>query len=186
MKLIYSTALWMGVAMSAAVGPATAPTVSVDSFASGAYHFIPLPAPDWAPYKPNAAAESILFVNTTRDGQIQLALEPKDTSIDKSNADILATTFVKKIKETHTKNKTVMVMEPTIERDERFLIVIHEKYKVGKATADELHVYKNVGPRLVEMTVNTVASDPDKVKTTHDQGESLLDGTKYGRKTAKK
>ena len=47
-------------------------------------------------------------------------------------------------------------MPAKIERDKRFAIVIHEKYKAGNLTADELHLYKAVGPRVVMLTVNTV------------------------------
>ncbi len=60
--------------------------------------------------------------------------------------------------------------------------MIHEKYKAGNLTADELHLYKAVGPRVVMLTVNTVAADADVVTATHDLGKSVLAScVEYGR-----
>ena len=163
--------------------PATAPTA--DSIANGLYHFTPPPAADWTSVKYNPVAEAVLFTNTTRDGQIQLSLLAKDASVDGSLADNVAVAIVKQLKETRTKNKQTMVLPPTVEKDKRFAIVIHEKYKVGEFIADQLHVYKAVGPRVMMMTVNSVSTDPDKTKAIHDLGEATLDGAAFVRKAKK-
>jgi hypothetical protein len=170
-----------------AAGPASKPASGPDmSFARDQYHFPAPPTPGWTAVKPDPAAENITFINEKHDGAIQMVLLPKDASVDPDIAMNVAVAMVKQIKEDRAKAGTEMVMEPKIEKDKRFAIVIHEKYKAGKNVADQLHIYKSVGPRVVMMTVNSVADDDDKTADIHAVGESLLDSVKFNRKAFKK
>jgi len=170
-----------------AAGPASKPAAGPDtSIAKDQYHFPAPPSPEWTAVKPDPAAENITFINTKHDGAIQLVLLPKDASVDPDIAMNVAVAMIKQIKEERAKAGTEMVMEPKIEKDKRFAIVIHEKYKAGNHVADQLHVYKAVGPRVVMMTVNSVADDDDKTADIHAAGENLLDAVKFNRKAFKK
>ena len=79
-----------------------------------------------------------------------------------------------------------MVLEPKIEKDKRFAFIVHEKYKVGEKVADQLHVYKSVGPRVLMLTVNSVADDADKTAAIHGAAEDMLAAAKFNRKAFKK
>jgi hypothetical protein len=77
-------------------------------------------------------------------------------------------------------------MEPKIEKDKRFAFIVHEKYKVGEKTADQIHVYRAVGPRVLMLTVNSVADDADKTASIHAAGKDMLAAAKFNRKAFKK
>ena len=83
-----------------------------------------------------------------------------------------------------------LLLQPTVESDDRFALKIHERYEAGKGekkqVADVLHLYRYVGRRLVEATVNSVAADADAVKAEHgDAEEALLSATGPGVKARK-
>jgi hypothetical protein len=191
---IKSLGLFLGLAATMAAtpatkpaGPASRPAAGTDtSIARNQYHFPAPAASDWSAVKPDPDAESITFLNTDRDGVIQLMLLDKDASVDPGVAGQVAVAIMKQLKERRAKDKTEMVMAPKIEKDKRFAIVIHEKYKVGDATADQLHIYKAVGPRVVMLTVNATAADPDKVAAIQTAAKDMLDAMTFNRKAFKK
>jgi len=187
LRFIKSLGLILCITASIAAGPATKPAAGVDtSIAKDQYHFPAPPAPEWSAVNPDPAAESITFLNAGHDGAIQLVLLAKDADVGPGVAMNVAVAIVKQLKQQHAEQKTVMVMDPKIEKDKRFAIVIHEKYKVGDAVADQLHIYKSVGPRVLMLTVNTTAADPDKVASVQKDAEEMLAAAKFNRKAFKK
>jgi hypothetical protein len=180
-----TAALVLVCASFALADPATQPAEDT-SIARGQYHFPAPPSPEWTAVKPDPAKDAIVYINSKHDGAIQLMLLPKDASVDPDIAAQVAAAMVKQLKKAHADAGTEMVMQPTVEKDKRFAIVIHEKCKAGPSTADELHVYKAVGPRVLMLTVNSVAADPDKAATIHKDGEDLLDAVKFNRKAFKR
>jgi hypothetical protein len=191
MNIKSPTQNWLTVFLALALlagAPATGPAIGPDmSIAKDQYHF-PAPAVDeWKAVKPDPDAESITFLNSKEDGAIQLVLLPKDASVDPDIAMNVAVAMLKQIKADRAKQGVEMVMQPKIEKDKRFAIVIHEKYKVkNDQVADQLHVYKSVGPRVLMLTVNSVAIDADRTAAIHAAGEDLLDAVKFNRKAFKK
>jgi hypothetical protein len=169
-----------------AASPASQPDSGPDtSIANDQYHF-PAPPPDeWTAVNPDPSADTIAFLNKQHDGAIQLVLLNKDASVDRDVADNVAVAIVKQIKESHAEKKDVMVMQPKIERDKRFAVVVHEKFKVGNSVADQIHVYRAVGPRVLMLTVNSVATDPEKAAAIHAAGEDMLAAAKFNRKAFK-
>jgi hypothetical protein len=167
--------------------PSGADTPGADtSIARDQYHF---PAPtesEWEAVKPDPASESITYINQAHDGAMKLDLLAKDASVDPDIAMNVAVAIVKQLKQQRKDAKTEMVMEPKIEKDKRFAFIIHEKYKVGDKTADQLHIYKSVGPRVLMLTVNTTADDPDKVADVQKTAKDLLAAVKFNRKAFKK
>ena len=163
--------------------PAAGPDTSI---ARDQYHFPAPPEEQWSAVKPDPAADSITYINKAHDGAIQLVLLAKDASVDSNVAMNVAIAVVKQLKQQHAEQKTQMVMDPKIEKDKRFAIVIHEKYKVGDKVADQLHIYKAVGPRVLMLTVNSTSDDPDNVAMTQKVAQDLLAAAKFNRKAFKK
>lgn len=177
----------IGASLLLAAGPTSKPTPGPDtSIASDQYHFPAPPSPEWTAIKPDPTAESITYINAKHDGVIQVVLLNKDASVDPDIAGQVAVAIVKQLKADHIQKHVEMVMEPKIERDKRFAIVIHEKYKVGAQVADQLHVYRSVGPRVLMLTVNADSDDPDKNVQIHKDGEDLLAAVKFNRKAFKR
>jgi hypothetical protein len=170
-----------------AAGPATRPATGPDtSIASDQYHFPAPPVDQWRAVKPDPDSNSITYLNKSRDGAIQLVLLNEDASVDPDIAMNVAVAIVKQIKESHAEKKDVVVMQPKIEKDHRFAFIVHEQYKVGDKVADQLHIYRAVGPRVLMLTVNSVADDPAKTAQTHAAAKDLLAAVTFNRKAFKK
>jgi hypothetical protein len=170
-----------------AAEPASKPAVGPDtSIARDQYHFPAPPVEEWTAVKPDPTAENITFLNKAHDGAIQLVLLNKDASVDSDIAMNVAVAIVKQLKQSHIDKKDVVVMEPKIEKDKRFAFIVHEKYKVGDKVADQIHVYRSVGPRVLMLTVNALSDDANKADSIHAAGEDMLAATTFNRKAFKK
>jgi hypothetical protein len=164
--------------------PSSQPVGEKQVLGGGLIQFVGPPSPPWS-MTAGAGGDAALFIDSNKDGAIQISLLPKDANVDPGVADQVAVAILKQLRSQRTASGVTVVMPAKIERDKRFAIVIHEKYKVGEKTADELHLYKSVGPRVVMLTVNTVADDADAVTATHELGEKVLAGAKYNRAVEK-
>jgi hypothetical protein len=155
------------------------------------WHFVPPPDDAWEPIKQQSPTISG-FVSRKRDAVMALQLLPPRVVIDDKYGDLA----IKQLKGEHQRKKAKVVMEPTIESDGRFALVVREKFEPpakpgqkqddAQATkvAEQLHLYRNVGPRVVECTINTVAEDAETVKAEQAAAEdALLSVTPPGAKT---
>ena len=95
---------------------------------------------------------------------------PGNAVVDKGAAKAI----VKQLHDNHVKAKDEIVLEPTLENDDRFAIRIHERYKHKGHVADELHLYKMVGPRPCMLTVNAQTEQEDEAKKVQVFGETTL------------
>jgi hypothetical protein len=76
-----------------------------------------------------------------------------------------------------------MLLVPTIEKDPRFSLRIHERYEDGQGNVnDELHLYKRVGPLNVMLTVNARTNDSVTAKSIHAVGEEIMVSAKAVKK----
>ena len=141
----------------------------------GAVHFTPPSAESWEPSK-HATARILAYTTKKHDAIVAIELLPDDMVVDKETTGAI----VKQLRGAHGQAK--VVLQPTVESDERFALKIHERYEVGKGAnikvADVLHLYRYVGKRLVMATVNSVSDDPEAVKAAHaDAQECLVSAT---------
>ena len=156
------------------------------------WHFVPPPDDAWEPIKQQSPTISG-FVSRKHDAVMALQLLPPRVVIDDKYGELA----IKQLKEEHLKKKVKVVMEPAIESDSRFALVVREKFepaaKAGQKpddsqptrVAEQLHLYRNVGPRVVECTINTVAEDAETVKAEQTAAEeALLSVTPPGAKNA--
>jgi hypothetical protein len=168
-----------------AAEPSTQPTVQQRSISKDLFHLIDPSSPPWSIVDYRPETDSLVYVTEKHDAEIQLLVLPKNVSVDPGIADNVAVAIIKKLRADRVKAGTKMVMPAKSEKDSRFAVRVHEKYKVGDSTADELHLYENVGPRVLMLTVNSVADDADIVAAEHKAGEDLLLSAKFNRKAFK-
>jgi hypothetical protein len=167
----------------------TRPTILLGT--STNWQFVPPPDDAWEPIKQQSPTISG-FVSRKHDAVMALQLLPPKVVIDEKYGDAVT----KQLKEEHQRKKAKIVMEPTIESDGRFVLVVREKFeppaKAGQKqddaqatkVAEQLHLYRAVGPRVVECTINTVAEDADTVKAEQTAAqEALLSVTPPGAKS---
>jgi hypothetical protein len=145
--------------------PATQPTAK-ESLADGAIEFA-RPA-DWTEVKgrrPLAAG----FISPDRKGMITVEVWPQGDLGPSTGAQT-----VKLLRETRRKQTNLqIVMEPKLEPDKRFPVRIHEQYKAGDATEDVLRLYRQVGPKVVMVTVNSKSPDDARDRELHQTGEEV-------------
>ena len=131
------------------------------------------PPSGWQPGKttPNVVS----YITPAHDGILAIELLPVDMTMthDAPNA------IVKQLQATRAKSGSKVILAATIEPDDRFALKIHERYEVGRKDtstkiADQIHFYRAIGSRFVMLTVNTVADDPETVKSTQKAAEDTL------------
>ena len=173
-----------------AAAPATAPTASppatkpvlgdLVSLGDDLVHLYAPPPERWTLLPTKVASVNLAYFQADdKKSAIQFELAAADFQISPDLAGQMAVGIVKSLKEMRRKSGTAVVMQPTIEKDRRFDIVVHERFKVGDNTVDEMHLYKSVGPRTVMVAASSVSDDPDAVAGTFAAAKASLATVKY-------
>lgn len=149
--------------------PATAPAESKRfTLAEGLIRYTP---PDgWIEAKNVSRDDRAGFVPESRRGVLLIEVWPADGSLSAKAARAIC----RRIDQTRRKEEAEVLMPATIERDKRFDLRIHERYRQKEQTSDQLRLYRSVGGRIVVVTVNTASPDPDEVKDIHGAAEKML------------
>jgi hypothetical protein len=176
LTLLAMTVLIGGALAFAADSPTTAPAMIPLGNASG-FQFTPPPPDGWDPIKQQSPTIAS-YISKKHNAVLALQVLPPRVVIDQNYGELV----VKQLKGAHAQKKEKMVMEPTIESDGRFALFVRERFEVGAKAgqtaeakvAEQLHIYRNVGPRVVECTINTVADDADVIKSQQAAAEDAL------------
>jgi hypothetical protein len=125
------------------------------SLANDAISYAPPEAGEWIEAVKSKTPTRDSFVSKAHDAMIAIEVLPASMTITPD----LAASMIKKIRENRKANAQKFVMEPTVEKDDRFVIRLHEKYQIKDKVADQLHLYRQVGPRVVLVTVNSLGGE---------------------------
>ena len=161
-----------GAASDAAPG-AAAPTSQpgvTETLADGTIEFA-RPA-DWDEAKKNRSPLRAAWVSKDRKGMVLVEVWP-----DGELSETTGTKTVRKLRADRQKQTGVRVtMEPTVEKDPRFDLRIHEKYEhTADGTVDDvLRLYRKVGGRVVTVTVWSKSPDDARDREIHQAGESAM------------
>jgi len=102
--------------------------------------------------------------------------------------------IMRSLRQTRQQHNEQFIENPTAEKDDRFLLRIHEKYhttvkvddKPTEKIATQLHLYRQVGPRIVMVTVWSTADADDELKQAQSAGEDIALSAVFGRPSRKK
>lgn len=111
------------------------------------------PPDGWLDSPVNRRPNRELYFAPTRNALISVEVLPANAAADRD----VAAAMVRTLKQNRKAAKQAFVQEPQIENDDRFAVRIREKYMDGNKVADQLHLYRMVGKRVVLVTVKTVA-----------------------------
>ncbi len=169
-----------------AAGPSTKPSTQPSgTMVKDQVHFTPPPDP-WV-QKETKVPESVFFQNSKGDCAIIATWRPIDFDLNPTNVGSRAADFVKILKDSHIAKKQQMLIGPKIVKDKRFDIVIVERFKFSETvTQDQVHLYKEVGPRVMDVAASSVSTDEDLIAETHKIAEDFLASCKFNRKAFKK
>jgi hypothetical protein len=164
----------MCAALLLALAPAQGQTAATQSAEASLLHgqIRYTPPETWRNAPSNAAADmAATYLAPDHDGLLLIEVLPENAVISPQAGSAL----VVKLRANHKKAGQAIVMDPTVEKDARFSIRIHEKYKTKDgATADELHLYRKVGSQAVSVTVQSLSEDQKHIDVVHRAGEETL------------
>jgi hypothetical protein len=150
-----------------AAPPATQPATAL--MLNGRIEFTP-PA-GWKQVKNDQSPEMMMvYIADDHDGFFRLVVLPENAAID---ADA-ARKYVAQLRNSHKNANQDMVKGPDIEKDDRFAIRIHERYKIKDKTADETYLYRLVNGRAMELQVQSISDDAAHVAGVHKTAEDVL------------
>jgi hypothetical protein len=151
----------------------TQPAAAYEMLDNGRVQFV---APEgWTKADRSSTPTRAVYVSDTREGMMSIEVPP-----DMKIGDGTAAAVVKRLRAMRNKSKST-IMEAKEEPDNRFDVRVHEQYKQGERTADQLHLYKQVGSRAVMVTVNSVSDDEATTKAIHELGEATMVSVKLAK-----
>ncbi len=182
----YTAVLLILCLLQIAATPTTNPTSQpTGSMVQDQVHFTPPPDP-WV-QKEVKTADSVFFQNPKGDCAFIATWEPKDFDLNPDDVGQVSVAILKQLKEKHIAQKQEMLIVPKIVKDKRFDIVIVERFKVSDTvTQDQVHLYKEVGPRVMVVACSSVSTDEQTIADTHKIAEDFLVSCKFNRKAFKK
>lgn len=152
------------------------------SLIGGRLTFTPPPDDAWARATNVNSDDAAAYAAKDEKGAIAIQVLPADAEMSPQ----MGGAVVRSLRDTHKKANQKILFGPKVEPDKRFTLRVHEKYEVDGKTADELHLYRKVGPRIVMLTVNAWVDDDEAAKPIHKAGENLLASAKWAPSAKKK
>lgn len=145
------------------------------TLAGGHLHFS-APADDaWQRAENIHSDDAAAYARRDHQGAVAIQVLPPDAEM----SDQMGGAVIRSLRDAHKKANQKILYGPKIEPDDRFALKVHEKYQSGDKVADEIHIYRNVGPRVVMVTVNAWVTDEAKAKQIHTTGEDLAASAKW-------
>jgi len=105
---------------------------------------------------------------------LTLVVAPQQSDIDHRLARKLGPLIVKTIEEQAARGEIESLSPPKIERDKRFLLRVHDRFRAQGKTGDRVQLYRGLGKYLVSVTATDFSRDDEAAKLTHARGEELV------------
>jgi hypothetical protein len=145
------------------------------SLIGGRLRYTPPPDDSWERAANVNADDAAAYAGRSHQGAIAIQVLPVDAEMTPQ----MGGAVVRALRDAHKKADQKILFGPKVEPDKRFDLRVHEKYQSGDKIADELHLYRTVGPRVVMVTVNAWVSDDAGAKPIHSAGEDVLVTAKW-------
>jgi hypothetical protein len=143
----------------------------------GRLHYAAPQGDDWQRAENVNSDDAAAYARHDHHAAIAIQVLPADAEMIPQ----MGSAVVRSLREAHQKANQKILYGPKIEPDKRFALKIHEKYQAGDKVADELHLYRNVGPRVAMVTVNAWVTDDADAMKIHEIGEEVLASAKWSK-----
>lgn len=140
-----------------------------ESLLGGKVEFAPPAADEWERAHTTGAGDVAAYMNKEHKGMIALQVLPADAEISPQ----MGGAIIRQLRQNHKQAGQKIVMDPKVERDPRFDLRVHEKFRQDDKTVDQLHLYRNLGPRVVMLTAQAQADSDEQSKPIFKAGETL-------------
>ena len=172
----------------AASQPSAPDPSPVKLLANGTIRFT---APDgWDEIAASATDVRAAYVLHDHASALSVEILPADATIGPESFGAI----MRSLRQTRLQRKEEFIEKPTADKDDRFLLRIHEKYHTivkvdDKPTAKiaiQLHLYRQVGARIMMVNVWSAADADDELKQAQSAGEDIALSATFGKPTRKK
>ena len=145
---------------------------------------------DWDEISASATDVRAAYVLHDHASAFSVEILPVDAKIGPESFGAI----MRSLRQTRQQNKEKFIENPTVEKDDRFLLRIREKYhtvvkvddKPTEKIASQLHLYRQVGARIVMVTVWSAADTDDELKQAQSAGEDTALSATFARTGRKK
>jgi hypothetical protein len=154
-----------------ASAPASAP--STETLADGLILFVPPDGWTQAAKAPNG--RTIAYIQT-RQPKATMAVnaDHQPSPLDAVAAEKIGQMQCKRIVENAQKSNIQILDQPQVEKDERFFLRIHHRFKKGDTVGDQLQLYRPIHHELVAVAVTAYTDSPEQAKTVFDDAEKVM------------
>jgi hypothetical protein len=98
----------------------------------------------------------------------------QESPLDEEAAVQIGQMQCKRIVDNAQKGNTQILDAPKIEKDERFFLRIHHRFKKGESVGDQLQLYRVLGKELVAVAVTAYTDSPEQAKPVFDEAEKVM------------
>ena len=152
-------------------GPAS--TQSTQTLADGAISFIP--PEGWTQAGKATNGRTLAYIQT-RPVKATMAVnaDHQQAPLDDAAAQKIGQMQCKRILDNAANGNIEIVDQPVVEKDPRFFLRIHHRFKKGPSIGDQLQLYRVFGQELVAVAVTAYTDSPDNAKPIFDAAEQVM------------
>jgi hypothetical protein len=114
-------------------------------------------------------------------GRIDITVSPQTRDVPDSYARQMALIIGKGIREDADRSGRTILLQPRVEKDDRFFLKIHDRLSGGHGISDRLQLYRVMGLNIVHVAVVALQDTPEEARPVHAAAEELLDGMRLTR-----
>jgi hypothetical protein len=152
-------------------GPASAP--STQTLADGAISFIP--PSGWTQAGKAANGRTLAYVQLQPiKATMAVNADHQQSPLDEAAAQKIGQMQCKRIIDNAPKSNVEIIDQPTVEKDQRFFLRIHHRFRKGESVGDQLQLYRVFGQELVAVAVTAYTDSPDDAKPIFNAAEQVM------------
>jgi hypothetical protein len=149
----------------------------MEALIDGSIRYLPPPADaGWKPLGKTDDRLKATYQTEDGKGQITINVSPQTRDVPDTYARQMALIIGKGIREDADRSGRTMLLQPRVEKDERFFLKIHDRVSGEHGVSDRLQLYRVMGLNIVHVAVIALKDKPEEAKPIHTAGEELLDG----------
>ena len=114
------------------------------------------------------------FALGDNDALVTILVTPQPQAISSDLKPQLAKLLGDTIRTEAKRGAIDMVMQPRVEQDDRFLVVVHDRFNTEERFGDRLQMYRGVGLHLGCVVATAFTEDEEKAKHVHELGARML------------
>ena len=152
--------------------PTTAPAATTETLMQGDIVFT---VPDgWKLQGKPATGVLAAYSHTNPPATLIVHVDKQQSVLPESAAGKIGPLRIQQARDNAAKNKFEFTLQPKIEKDPRFFLRIHQKYKKDGKPNDQVQIYRLLGLNLVSTATVVGTDDDEEAKKVFADAESIL------------